>query len=398
VLARCVINQRTYPQYVKYMGSKSKIMDFVLSGINEVHTEGTLCDLFAGSATISGALGGEATIHSNDIQEYSSVLASAYLARWEPSLGPSLDDILSRAHSLVRGSLKQLKPLHDYNEPVSLTDFNNVEKQQRMLIDRSFRRSWHLFLRYYAGTWWSAEQAAWIDAFRQVAEEYRTSPVYSGILASLMYAMAYSSQGTGHYAQYRDANTESSMRDISIYRRRSVAGLFSKKFNETCDFYQRSSTVSDHKITALDYRECLKKVRGGTVYADPPYAFVHYSRFYHALETLVKYDYPNIQKKAGIVVKGRYREDRHQSPFCIRSQVATAFGELFGGVKKARANLVLSYSKNGMISLDNLCQLAIDQFGRKAIDVMTIDHKHMTLGRQFDRDRDVQECLVLIKQ
>jgi adenine-specific DNA-methyltransferase len=51
-----------------------------------------------------------------------------------------------------------------------------------------------------------------------------------------MYAMAYCSQGTGHYAQYRDAKTNSSFNDICIYRKKEVFKFFSKKFNELCKF------------------------------------------------------------------------------------------------------------------------------------------------------------------
>ena len=39
-----------------------------------------------------------------------------------------------------------------------------------------------------------------------------------------------------------------------------------------------------------------------------------------------------------------YRADRHQSPFCIKSQAPAAFERLFAGVRKLNAPLVLSYS------------------------------------------------------
>ena len=39
-----------------------------------------------------------------------------------------------------------------------------------------------------------------------------------------------------------------------------------------------------------------------------------------------------------------YRADRHQSPFCIKSQAAGAFELLFSAVRKLKSPLVLSYS------------------------------------------------------
>lgn len=397
VLARTELKQRAYPHYIKYMGSKSKIMDFVLSGINEVYDGGDLCDLFGGSASLAGAVGDQIGVHSNDIQAYSAVLAEAYLNAWRSPATPTSELILEQAKAIADKNRKAVGPLHDYSAPISLSRFNAIEREQQALLERAFRRPWHLFLKYYSGTWWSTEQTLWIDAIREVADRYKGDPAYNVILSSLMFAMAYSSQGTGHYAQYRDANTESSMRDISIYRRRSVPQLFAKKYDDVMARLPTQGPDLAHRVTSLDYRTCLTEFSGGTVYADPPYAFVHYSRFYHALETLVLYDYPEIQVKNGEVVKGRYREDRHQSPFCIRSQVRGAFEDLFRGVSQSGSNLVLSYSNTGMISIDELGELASKEFGRRSIELVFTDYKHMTLGRQFDRHREVEECLMLVK-
>jgi adenine-specific DNA-methyltransferase len=372
-------------------------MEFVLTGLNEVYEGGQICDLFAGSASLAGAIGNQAPIHSNDIQNYSQVLSGAYLTSWRGKLSPSAATLVERATKIVQANRDELGNLHDYSKAVPLKRFQAIEDKEREHINLEMSRPWHLFLKYYAGTWWSAEQTLCIDALREVAEEFSSDPSYHAILSSLMFAMAYASQGTGHYAQYRVANTESSMRDISIYRRRSILDLFEKKYSSVFTSLPRQPANFEHKITALDYRACLDQFSGGTVYADPPYAFVHYSRFYHAIETLVLYDYPTIQEKNGIVVKGRYREDRHQSPFCIRSLVEDAFRQMFRGVNRSRSNLVLSYSNTGMISFSDLSSLAAIEFPGRSIEVLSTDYKHMTLGRQFDRDRNVEECLLLVK-
>ena len=389
--------EQDYPSYIKYMGSKSKIMDFVLEGINDVYDGGAICDLFAGSASLSGAIGKQVTIHSNDIQNYSSVIAHAYLTSWKNKGIPSGQQLIDKASKIVAKNRRALNLKINYKEIDDLTIFNSFEKSQQELIERPFRRDWHLFVKYYSGTWWSAEQCLWIDAIRQVAEEYKDKPYYYVILASLMFAMAYASQGTGHYAQYRDANTKSSMADILIYRRRAIENYFKRKFEEVINDLPSSAPTFKHKITSLDFKECLRKFEGGTVYADPPYCFVHYSRFYHAIETLVLYDYPEIQKKGGKFVKGRYRENRHQSPFCIKTQVRQAFIDLFNGVKESCSNLVLSYSNTGMITIDEVGSLANEHFPGKSIELLFTDHQHMTLGRQKDRHREVEECLLLIK-
>lgn len=376
------------------MGSKSKIMGFVLEGINQVHDGGKVCDLFSGSASLAGALGQQVSVHSNDIQSYSSVLANTYSQVYRPKNTPLVDELITLASEIVETT--KTKPIADYKLEMTLSQFNKIESSQQKMITKNFKYDWHLFAKNYSGTWWSYEQCLWIDALRQVAEQYRNHPIYSTILSSLMFSMAYASQGTGHYAQYRDAKTQSSFKDILIYRRRSICQYFSRKYNELLDFAPTEPSQQQHLSTSLNFKECLEGFEGGTVYADPPYCFVHYSRFYHALETLVLYDYPSIQIQNGKIVKGRYRENRHQSPFCIKSKVKDAFSDLFKGVSLSGSNLVLSYSNTGMISLDELYQIGKSTLPNKKLEIMSIDHQHMTMGRKEDRQRSVKESLLLV--
>lgn len=380
------------------MGSKSKIMDFVIEGINEAYQGGAVCDLFSGSASLAGALSQQCVVHSNDIQSYSSILANTYNTAYIEKNTPSAEDLVTEASKIYKRNKKSLGLNLTYEGNLTLDEFNSLEEVQKLLIDRNFKRDWHLFVKNYSGTWWSYDQCLWIDAYRQVCETYRGTASYSVIMSSLMFGMAYASQGTGHYAQYRDAKTESSLSDILIYRRRSITSYFVRKYNEILGYLPSNKPTYNHVASNLDYRECLDTFQGGLVYADPPYCFVHYSRFYHALETLVLYDYPELQVQKGKIVKGRYRENRHQSPFCIKTQVEAAFTKMFEGVAKSDSNLVLSYSNTGMISLETLERLAFESFTNSNIEILTTDHQHMTLGRQKDRHRDVKECLVLVKK
>lgn len=211
--------------------------------------------------------------------------------------------------------------------------------------------------------------------------------------------MAYTSQGTGHYAQYRDAKTASSMKDIAKYRRQSVPEYFKRKYSSLVAWNRKHAVELGHETTSLDYRACMAQLPPSVIYADPPYAFVHYSRFYHAIETLVRYDYPTLQFKGCEVVKGRYRSDRHQSPFCIGTQVRSAFTALFDGAKDSGSDLLLSYSNTGMIRIEELIDLAHQELGgRYLVWVDTYDHDHMTMGRREDRTRQVQESLIVAKR
>lgn len=394
---------RPYPQVIKYMGSKAKIIDFVIEGINSVYNEGAICDLFAGACTLSGSIGHSAQIITNDIQEYSKILAHVYLHPASDGAKRLPASKILEDASLIADELRaQFPPGVEYPAAPSLQSFLEIEEINRSLIDHDFEGSHHLFTKYYSGTWWSAEQCAWIDALRCVADRYVRLGILSEgdsriFLSCLMHAMAYCGQGTGHYAQYRDAKTLSALADINGYRQKNVGDLFARKWTSLIE-WNSLNVVSGlkHIFLSEDYESCLARLRRATVYADPPYAFVHYSRFYHAIETLALYDYPSLQIKGGQVVKGRYRESRHQSPFCIRTQVPTAFRNLFNAIDSTESNLVLSYSNTGLFALPEMVDLAHECLGPGYdISVLTTDHTHMTMGRREDRDREVEEALLL---
>lgn len=396
------IAPRAYPQIIKYMGSKASILPFLAAELRKLHSaERPLVDLFAGAAAISGGFGHTSSVISNDIQEYSAKLASVYLRRVEKI---AKLDLIGLAQREFDKRFAELPIDLAYPSECTLGEFNEIETRNRELLYREFDGSHHLFTRVYSGTWWSAEQCVWIDAVRQVLDAQLESGGISQAdfdfgLACLMHAMAYTSQGTGHFAQYRDAKDPKGMADIRKYRRASFRDIFKRKFDALVKWNLESVRDSGHKLLALDYRACLESIPPSVVYADPPYAFVHYSRFYHALETIVKYDYPRIQHINNEVVKGRYREERHQSPFCIRTQVRGAFASLFEGVKSSESDLMLSYSNTGMICIEELMDLAAQTFGTDYdiwFDHMA--HTHMTMGRKEDRSREVTESLILAKK
>ncbi|WP_347840487.1 DNA adenine methylase [uncultured Draconibacterium sp.] len=380
------------PPIIKYMGSKRELLKFVIDGIRSVHNGELICDLFAGSGVIGATLKDDAKIWSNDIQEYSEILSRTYLSQINQN---KFQGILHQITRIAEEHVKSLKANLSsfrfiYKSGITLSEFQALEKNQQALINHSFDgQDFHLFTKYYSGTYWSFEQCVWIDAYRKAADFYAKESIYPLIISALMHAMAYNAQSTGHFAQYRDANKASSMMDILIYRRRNIQPYFEKKFSELLNY----STIhnKEHVFTSIDYMECLERIPDGSlVYADPPYNFVHYSRFYHAFETLVKYDYPEIAHK------GRYRNERHQSPFCQRANVENAFKNLFTITSQKKLKLVLSYSNTGMINLQKVKEIAENSTEYYDIYIKERKYTHSTMGRAKDKSRNVNEILVFV--
>jgi adenine-specific DNA-methyltransferase len=370
-----LVNAKQIPSLIKYMGSKTEIITEIVSSLDEIYDGNqVICDLFSGSSTLSGALRlNDITFVSNDIQKYSELFAKAYSSHYNWGDYYSITHWLTLINGCVdnwREEFDDYYQAFDYSRTFSLAEFTEIEEQQRALLtSNSFQeriknskykhiKDFHLFTIDYSGTYWSFSQCNWIDSCKYVISTICEQPELSDLLlCCLMYAMAYNSQSTGHYAQYRKALIDSSMNDILIYRRKQLQPFFERKYNELSS--ELRNTQMKCTTTQLDYLDCINTLPAGSlIYADPPYCFVHYSRFYHILETLVEYDYPTVE------FEGRYRNGRHQSPFCISSQVANAFRAMFKAIKDKNCDLVLSYSKSKttMIPLSTLVLAAYAVF------------------------------------
>lgn len=384
------------PHITKYMGSKRNILKFVIDNIAEIHRGDEICDLFAGTCILSGALRNSVSMHSNDIQNYSSYIAKTYLSNHDWNAYPEdiIDVVINQGQAYKKEIGKKIKNLNfNYENVTSLEEFNKIEDDQKNLINETFENTpYHLFIKNYSGTYWSFDQCLAIDSFRKIADDYIDTSLHYVIISSIIFAMSYTSQSTGHYAQYRNAKDLNSMLDIKKYRTKDFDFYFRRKMEELKSVL--STNNFNHKVTNLDYLDCLKDIRtGSTVYADPPYGFVHYSRFYHALETLVNYDYPELK------YKGRYRTDRHQSPFSKSKDVRIAFEKMFNKINLKQAQLILSYSSTGMIRLDEIVEIANSSFDfNYDISVKSIDHLHSTMGRSEDKSREVKEYLIIAKR
>jgi adenine-specific DNA-methyltransferase len=390
-----MIDSQKIPHLMKYMGSKREILDFIIGSIKELSIESEwFCDLFAGTSVVGCSLRDEYNLQINDIQSYSSIFANTYLLNLKENINSGrLKEIEERVIFLVdEFHLKYPELTFAYYSGSNFHEIEELENKQRNLINKNFEIGFYLFAKFYSGTYWSFDQCVWIDSIRAVAEEYKGLPEFYLILSSLIYSMSYTSQGTGHFAQFRDVN-ESNVDDIMIYRRREIWSLFERKFTELSNTLDIVSNY-EYKITNLDYVDCLRIIEENSiVYADPPYSSVHYSRFYHAIETLVKYDYPQVK------YKGRYRDDRHQSPFGKRTEVNNAFRLLFENVKARNSHVILSYSDNGMISQKEILSIGKSVFGNSYLsEVWTKEHVHSKMGRSDEHNMDVNELIISYKR
>ena len=209
-------------------------------------------------------------------------------------------------------------------------------------------------VRYFGGAYFSYEQAVELDCLAALAAD-AFSPDLADLFTAALLSTASDSVNTvgKQFAQPIRPRAKHGgikrhlLSKIDRDRRRNVQATFLEWLGR---YAGHEVPGSGHVAVRADYREALKRFSGqySVVYADPPYTRDHYSRFYHVLETMARRDNPSIARNPGAaeseLSRGLYRDDRHQSPFCIKSQAAGAFRELFELASGGGANMVVSYS------------------------------------------------------
>jgi len=379
---------RSITRPIHYLGSKLRIVNKIRETIDSLDPSyGPVCDLFAGSGTVSQALSLNRDVIAVDIQEYSRVLCSAILHPTKcdlSSIEEFVPGVLSSEH--YRVSSWVFEPLVDYEEEcLNIATTGNLEPLCDFLENGSFVSFEHgvcrtansaliaameevqvrlndvrlidspstLVARYFGGVYFAYSQACQLDALLESVAKLPPGQKDIFLAAVLSTASEIVNTIGKQFAQplrprSPAGNPKSNLPElVSRDRLSNVIDLYENWLKR---YVAMPRTNRSHKFIRSDYQEAFEDLKGivRIVYADPPYTRDHYSRFYHVLETLCFRDNPRIStvriNGRDLMSRGIYRVGRHQSPFCIHSKAPKAFATLFGGVKSLGVPLVLSYS------------------------------------------------------
>jgi len=185
----------------------------------------------------------------------------------------------------------------------------------------------------YGGHYFSARQATWIDAFRRTLPKSRVARRVA--LGALIQASSQCAASPGHTAQpFQPTPTamrflhESWQRNVVEKIRDALIALAATKVKEK---------GLARKIDANLLAKSLK--RGDLVFIDPPYSGVHYSRFYHVLESIAL---GRCTKVFGI---GRYPSEmkRPRSRYSVQTEAHLALDELLQTIAERGAKAILTF-------------------------------------------------------
>lgn len=371
---------------IHYLGSKLRILECIKNVVDELDPQkGKVIDLFAGSGTVSKYLSKEREVVAVDIQEYSRVICNALLNVVEIDF--SIEGFIEKAYINGKELLNATKELREYEKILfcnfeneenlkilcelvesgsiifleeNCSELNSLELKKVLLktienlkLSDALDNKIALITRYFGGTYFSYSQAVELDIL--LNEIWKLDKKYRDTFIAAVLSTASDIVNTvgKQFAQplkTLDSNGKPKKnieKKILKDRELNVNEYFKKWIQK---YKLQFKGFSKNKVYKLDSREALDLIDSNAkvVYADPPYTRYHYSRYYHVLETIALRDNPVISKvkmNGKITLsKGIYREDRHQSPFSIKTKSELAFREMFQKISDKNMALVLSYS------------------------------------------------------
>lgn len=296
-------------------------------------------DLFTGSGAVAWHVAQkyDCEVIASDLQSYAVALAAAVIERTEPSVDHRwLDSWFEIAKAMQPSSF--LQNATNLQEKLKIEEISKSSIEAQQLCE-NFNLP---ICSAYGGYYFSPLQALWLDTLRI------TLPKDANLrrigLAALIIAASQSAASPGHTAQPFKPNQtagrflkEAWMRNIQFLVKRAAIDL-SNKFARKVG-----------RAIVADANELVKQVRkGDLLFLDPPYSGVHYSRFYHVLQTIA------IGNIGDISGTGRYPppDDRPRSDYSLRTKSKLVFEDLLKIISENGASAIVTFpsgaASNGM--------------------------------------------------
>lgn len=423
-------------QILRYMGNKRALLEWLLPElISNIDNGDTLLDLFAGTSSVGYALKPKFRIIANDVQEYATEISRALLVFNKnlnhDSFTLKLSDSYSKNYKVLNkiygkavfNEEKYLKS-NDYTKyfkfAENLPSFRQYNTKDKYSI-RSYctdeyiakkrhtpdKFPYNLFSAYFLNNFFGLKQCIEIDSLRYSIEQITDKAEKSVYLSCLLYSISKAVNSSGHFAEYMNPHSESTMKLIIERRKVSIMDQFLSKLDHFTRIYKQKAWIN--KVYNMDYIKLIQKLKNNgelndvkLIYIDPPYTTAQYSRYYHIPETLIKYDYPEINdnKITKEVVKGRYRGDRHQSTFSQITKAESSFREMFRLLSSSsNATLAISYSDNSIVKpIDNLIKIAKEFY---TVTDIKNGYSHSAQGSKFSVSgkglHEIHEYLLICK-
>ncbi len=290
-------------------------------------------DLFSGSGAVVqfvATSGHPIKIMAYDLQLFCVTLAQSVIGR---STSLDADKIWNAWHKRAIDQLRKERRFSAANKalPTYRPGFNQrYTKEVRQICADELS---HPITKAYGGYYYSYGQALWLDALRNTVPS--KEPAMSAALAALIHAASQCAASPGHTAQPFSPSLGAKEFLYAAWQR-SVVGATKNALVKICALHAQKTG----KAEVGNANEATNQLqKGDLVFLDPPYSGVHYSRFYHVLETIA-------HGECGAVSgAGRYPPpaERPRSSYSVTSEATAALEDLLMKIADKEAKAILTF-------------------------------------------------------
>ena len=309
---------------LNYIGSKHTLLPFIESTIsNEMETTDfsnkKFADLFSGTSSVGFHFRNLncSAVYANDMEYYSYVIARASICSNYTEKVKKLMNIISASEPFI-GCLSK--------------NYSESGDQKRMFF--------------------SVENANRIDGMRIKLEEIKptiTENEYYYLLASIIVSADKCANIPAIYGSYLKEYKKSAVNPIKLEPIHTKTGII--KNNRA---FQMDCVEFADKMGAVDF-----------VYLDPPYNERQYSKNYHVLNYIAKYNEElEIYGKTGLI------KDVALSDWCSKKTASIILDKLLEKLHKKTKYVFMSYNNEGIITHD-----AIKEIFDKYFDTKIVSHE-----------------------
>ncbi len=351
---------------MRYIGSKFNLLSHIERVVDDLGVkDGIFCDLFAGTACVAAHFKRQGfQVISNDLLELSYAFQRALIANNEEPKFAGIAETLGD----VQGDnlFANLSPYH------KVVAWLNCLPGKRGFIYHNYCPSGD---NEYGRQYLSDSNGQKVDAIRQQIQQWRaageiTENEFYLLLLPLLEATSKVANISGTYGAYLKHWDPRTYKNLPMVPAEII----------------RSDVP--HQVFRDDANQLIEDIRCDVLYLDPPYNTRQYITNYHLLETIARYDNPELRGKTGL----RNYEDGEKSAYCSKSDCYSVFQDL---IEKADArHILVSYNNEGILSHDEVMSI-LSLRGEPRCD-SSIDYRRFksnSHGDQPTSDNRVQELL-----
>lgn len=319
---------------MRFIGGKSTLLNEIGQVIDRYAPQsvGSATDLFAGSGAVSNFFKGEKgfSVVTNDRLYFSYVMSRGTTA---------LNEVPDFSKLTCKDPIEYLNSICIDDVDVRLSEcfiFNNYSPNSA--CERMY---------------FQPHNALKIDIIRITIENWFNADLidedgYFYLLAALIAAVPYVANITGTFGAYLKFWDSRSCKQLSL---------------------KHPSLLSGRECRCLngDFKQALQ-IETDLLYADPPYNSREYLPNYHVLETIARYDYPEIHGVTGI-----RNYEGEKSDFCKKARVLEAFETLLRDT--ASKYVLISYNNEGLVPTETLCELCQEYAQAGSFHLTELDYR-----------------------